>query len=845
MCVFVRSRVFGRALLPRAQKTRPRAPPPPRGSRPAQKATPSETTSEMSSSHQQPYRARGRGRGAHGRGGGRGQPAAAAARPPPVGPYDAQEHPREILQRVAAALGLAGLPEPSIALWSLNMQSVTLPSGETRDYGVVSHNPTAPDFLCDAARDQARVALAAATGVVITSPYQDGEVRVVRRAMPPMATAIAWSAEACDARTGGLTTIHNAHVPSVTQLAAELPHGAGAAGAVAALAIHPRAEGVKVYVWKHASEIFFSTRRTINAQLSRAAEAARLNSELWYACGGVPLHRLFPAEMGPDGGGLARVFVLCHQSVRHTSKVPVGGGYIVFLGSVVAETGLVIEPGHPNDPLTAALQLRENDACAAATSLPRPPAPPPSVGWTTVARECDAAAAAAGAGAAAAAGSDHSGQRTIADLDDILNQEHAAADHEAYLSGNDSGYAVPFPPPCGAPRALPATGAAAESARRCLFGPYGDGEEENHRIFASPRFTLPEANAHMLEGFWTDTRACARGIDPAQLAECRSRVNTAPGESIIVCATFARPELAPFGHASFNMRLVPGCEVYRLGLFGNGTNVRLRAHELRTLADQALGAVLELQARGPFHGCPPTYDLFFASDLLRRLMTRRDGAGIQSMTYSALVGLPQMDQWERGLATPDGRAALAAFADELAAHDGDPLLELPPTVYARLLECAAALGPRRLLDHEVRTVLFGHACIRLAVAGSHASSVAALRAFTAMDAVEREVAEFAAHTLAPLLGSPPRRENAAAVFSAIRVNPALCDPKGVRVKPRAAALVEVAQSVAYRCSLGEADAVGVALSAVRIRGGEEVYGMHRYLADVRAAIAAAAFPPAP
>ena len=98
----------------------------------------------------------------------------------------------------------------------------------------------------------------------------------------------------------------------------------------------PKYPGELVYLWKHNGLPFFSTSTKLDARLVRK-EGSPFLPELYASLGGPTIPELFPDESSSDGEGVAYVFLISHPSVIKKSKVNVGEGRVIFIGTVFSK----------------------------------------------------------------------------------------------------------------------------------------------------------------------------------------------------------------------------------------------------------------------------------------------------------------------------------------------------------------------------------------------------------------------------------------------------------------------------------------------------------------------------
>lgn len=470
----------------------------------------------------------------------------------------------------------------------------------------------------------------------ITSVVVDVNARkVVRRGMPRSPVVGADTLFHQDPALAQTETIDGGSVPSMASMFVE------AGKDDTSLVFMPKLEGAVVYVWKYNGVIRFSTRRTVDASMSRKGCGSnfRLLSEFWYAVGGPPLGAFFPDQTELDGEGVAYAFLIAHPALMLTSFVNVGRGYLVYLGAICAFTGDMIPSG--------STRIKWEDV----DNLYDPSLHPVRVDSGAVIESMDPVVMREDVGA-----KDNGeiigivSQDGEVDLIDAIDEALAAEDATTFAQMEYGAY-VPFPPPSSQARAFPPRGEARASAMRCLFDARDDDDDGLPPIYTSPYFaSYEEALQFMRFGFY-DAESPRVDVDPvAPTREALVNISFFPlfnrGEPVIACLykTYAAHDETLVKATSVTYQ--PSCHSWRLALAGNNPNFDRRVAELSGIAEKNLGFSYSFNPK-LFHGVAK--DFFSYAELCPPLNQRADELlsdenikmNVMNTGGRAMVGIPE------------------------------------------------------------------------------------------------------------------------------------------------------------------------------------------------------------
>jgi hypothetical protein len=726
----------------------------------------------------------------------------------------------ELLKSVADALGLTAtllMSKHYSDFWTLSVQSA---NGMT--FGVVSHSPnlgkaafdippiqvlaasnngeasSSPSLVVNSVgldRDTA-IALLRAAGVVLRI-YSHDNVKVVRWSLPLTQTAIVAHVTAIDPSTGGLSaTSGGIVIPPVTVLMET----------ATTVTFHPFLDARIVYIWKHEGHVFFSNSRRVMGAMSRGHDAARLDAETWWKNGGEAIDTFFPDD-DPNGLGITFVFAICDKTLARRTRVPFGEGYIVLMGVMDNENGEMLSIA--NDRVRLDLDAFENPNHT--TSVVKASEKEEKVAHSLTPEEEEMLEEKGLVAPAAIDAAD-----ATYELEDCI-QETA-----------ERGFCAPFPTPSLTCRDMPPRRDAEATTRHCLFAErIVDGDSAPTYIL--PVFTgLEEADEYLNVGFYNLLRSMSLNANH-NFVHQNWHFLSRNGESVIVRARFDDPSKSPNGARDFWFKLTPPCENFRTAVTGSVcTNVALRACELRSISDSAAGRFLS------YHG---TYTNTFDETLFLRAVE-------DDLCYEALFGNPfELFPYVRALASGEGIEEVRKFRDWLSENPNEVITSIPSLLTNRLSAIARErCSYRPLQEHEIRTALFGWACLTLATCVSRHHAVQGLSQFTASREMESELEDVAVNIIAPRVGTPPRKAMVAAVYAQLMKNPKLCDGSGrgssgrspYRAIQGVSHVVSIATNATFRSRHGE-NIRDAARSAILLMSGEAIYAAHKTLPAIRSA----------
>lgn len=391
--------------------------------------------------------------------------------------------------------------------------------------------------------------------------------RVVRRGMPHSSLVVADTF--MDPSLVSVTDIGGNSVPSLSSMFCES----------AMVVLMPRLEGAVVYIWKYDGKLRFSTRRAVDASMSRkgSGDEYHLLSELWYAVGGPPLGAFFPDSEELDGEGVAYVFVIVHPSLSLTSFVNSGNGYLVYLGAVCAYTGDYISTDSPR------LKWEDLD------NLYDPTIPPTKVDAGSILEEVGAEivrdCVKPPFSGEIIGVVDKVGNLITDFVDDVIGEESVTT-----FTQMEYGAYSPFPPPSSFSRAFPPRGNARASALRCLFDARGD-DGELPPIYTPSLFTFEEAMAHLRFGFHAPetARAIVDANSPLIEDVFASDGVFSRGEPVIACAYTAYTKVVNGVEQKLlkatSVTYIPKSHLWRQALGGGNSNFERRIAELSSKAE--------------------------------------------------------------------------------------------------------------------------------------------------------------------------------------------------------------------------------------------------------------------
>jgi hypothetical protein len=566
---------------------------------------------------------------------------------------DAPRLPREIMSKIAAAIGLSETGAvPGIAFedsWTATIQGDYAVATVNRNSSLAACNAISPLVSWTVFPAEAFARLQGTTSTVVHLPTG----QVVRRGLPHRHRLLA-SAFSAD---GSVTDSRGNAVPSVSSLT-------GSGHIVSARIELP---GPIVFVWKHAGKIHFSTTKKIDGKMSRIGTSSVL-AEMYGSCGGPPIGDLFPDSDDADGLGVCYVFRVVHRDFVGASRIEVGAGYtelhdIVSLGG---ETLLGSE-----SPLIkwAAYQLGQIRT-AETTRL---------IDEDHIAKMVDATCFESEGASGETVCTEH-----ISATDAVMDLLADAADRERDAAEGDYS---PFPRPTDFACVRPPRGNANASALAAVT----NGLEPENEEYGVPSVVVVEAlsyesaTAVLADGFFCNgTRGNPFSPPEDELAAVRGTPNLNLGEPVIV-----RLYDETGTRVLQEFEYIPSGYFWRLAMLGENPNVsqRLAAlHELvssETHPNARLGAVVRAREvcfpSDAFSIYPANLEFFLPSGAYST------GAPLQHPMREIVLDYQTLLPSAPGAAD----ASLFARATGLVVIPNCYLQSPPPYSFAQLFEWAA------------------------------------------------------------------------------------------------------------------------------------------------------------